>query len=107
MQINADARYGGDLALRRRDVMSNISDFFHIFCRIHRAGSHIVRRQKGQFTGINKAKSAGRRRSGWAPRGAYQIIRRLPPKDGEFQYVIRSAYEDHHRVAKEGELSRN
>jgi hypothetical protein len=42
-----------------------------------------------------------------APRGAYQIIRRLPPEDGEFQYVIRSAYEDHQRVAKEGELSRN
>jgi hypothetical protein len=42
-----------------------------------------------------------------APRGAYQIIRRLPAVDGEFQYVIRSAYEDHQRVAKEGELSRN
>jgi hypothetical protein len=25
-----------------------------------------------------------------APRGAYQIIRRLPSKDGEFRYVIRS-----------------
>lgn len=27
--------------------------------------------------------------------------------EGEFQYVIRSAYEDHQRVAKENELSRN
>jgi hypothetical protein len=43
-----------------------------------------------------------------APRGAYQIIRRLPQgEDGDFQYVIRSAYEDHQRVAKEPELSRN
>jgi hypothetical protein len=40
-----------------------------------------------------------------APRGAYQIIRRLPASEGTFQYVIRSAYEDHQRVAKEYELS--
>jgi hypothetical protein len=38
--------------------------------------------------------------------GSYQIIRRLPAIDGEFQYVIRSAYEDHSRVASEGELTR-
>jgi hypothetical protein len=42
-----------------------------------------------------------------APRGAYQIMRRLPAAQGEFQYVIRSASEDHQRVAKESELSRN
>jgi hypothetical protein len=42
-----------------------------------------------------------------APRGAYQIIRRLPASEGALQYVIRSAYEDHQRVAKENELSRN
>jgi hypothetical protein len=42
-----------------------------------------------------------------APRGAYQIIKRLPPSEGAFQYVIRSAYEDNQRVAKEYELSRN
>jgi hypothetical protein len=35
-----------------------------------------------------------------APRGAYQIIRRLPAAEGDFQYVIRSPYEDHQRVAK-------
>jgi hypothetical protein len=42
-----------------------------------------------------------------APRGAYQIVRRLPAAEGEFQYVIRSAYEDHQRVVKESDLSRN
>ena len=41
-----------------------------------------------------------------APRGAYQIIRRLPTAEGEFQYVIRSVNEDRQRVAKESELSR-
>lgn len=40
-----------------------------------------------------------------APSGSYQIIRRLPAMDGEFQYVIRSAYEDHERIAREGELT--
>jgi hypothetical protein len=42
-----------------------------------------------------------------APHGAYQIIRRLPVAEGEFQYAIRSTYENHQRVAKENELSRN
>jgi hypothetical protein len=42
-----------------------------------------------------------------AARGAHQIVRRLPPAEGEFQYVIRSAYEDHQRVVKESDLSRN
>ena len=41
-----------------------------------------------------------------APFGSYQIIRRLPATDGEFQYVIRSAYEDNERIAREGELTR-
>jgi len=41
-----------------------------------------------------------------APSGPYQILRRLPAIDGEFQYVIRSAYEDHERVATESELTR-
>jgi hypothetical protein len=40
-----------------------------------------------------------------ASRGAYQIIRRLPETEGEFQYVIRSADEEHQRVARESELS--
>ena len=41
----------------------------------------------------------------YAPSGPYQIIRRRPAIDGEFQYVIRSAYEDHERVARESELT--
>ena len=42
-----------------------------------------------------------------APAGPYQITKRLPAVDGEFQYAIRSAYEDHERVAMESELIRN
>ena len=38
--------------------------------------------------------------------GPCQIIRRLPAQDEKFQYVIRSEYENHQRVAKESELSR-
>jgi len=41
-----------------------------------------------------------------ASRGTYQITRRLPAAEGEFQYVIRSANEDHERFAKESELTR-
>ena len=40
------------------------------------------------------------------PPGPCQIIKRLPAASGEFQYVVRSEYEDHQRVAKESELSR-
>jgi hypothetical protein len=36
-----------------------------------------------------------------APSGPCQIIRRLPALEGEFQYMIRSEYESHQRVAKE------
>ena len=40
--------------------------------------------------------------------GPYQIIKRLPAReDGEFQYEIRSAVEDHNRVARESELTRH
>jgi hypothetical protein len=35
-----------------------------------------------------------------------RFIRRLPESEGEFRYVIRSTYEDHERVAREGELTR-
>jgi hypothetical protein len=34
----------------------------------------------------------------------FQIIQRLPLTDGEFQYRIRSAFEEHERVASESEL---
>jgi hypothetical protein len=37
--------------------------------------------------------------------GPDQFIRRLPATDGEFQYVVRRANEDHERVARESELS--
>jgi hypothetical protein len=38
--------------------------------------------------------------------GPYQIIRRLPETEGEFQYVIRSTNEDHERVVRESDLTR-
>jgi hypothetical protein len=39
--------------------------------------------------------------------GPYQIAKRLPAaENGEFQYEIRSGYEDHSRVARESELTR-
>jgi hypothetical protein len=39
--------------------------------------------------------------------GPYQIAKRLPAaEDGEFQYEIRSGFEDHGRVARESELTR-
>jgi hypothetical protein len=39
--------------------------------------------------------------------GPYQIVRRLPATDdGEFQYEIRSAVEDHNWAARESELTR-
>jgi hypothetical protein len=42
-----------------------------------------------------------------AASGPYQITRRLPAAvDGELQYEVRSAVEDHNRVAKESELTR-
>jgi len=34
----------------------------------------------------------------------YQIMHRLPPSAGEYQYRIKSAYEEHERVASESEL---
>jgi hypothetical protein len=38
--------------------------------------------------------------------GPSQILRRLPAaEDGEFHYEIRSAVEDHNRVARESELT--
>jgi hypothetical protein len=40
------------------------------------------------------------------PRGAYKIVKQLPERDGELQYRIKSAAEDHERVAGESELSR-
>jgi hypothetical protein len=40
-----------------------------------------------------------------APRGAYEIIARLPQgDDGQFEYRIKHSGEVHERIAKESEL---
>jgi hypothetical protein len=41
-----------------------------------------------------------------AAHGAYIIIKRLPERDGEFYYGIKSVSESYERVAREGELRR-
>ena len=41
-----------------------------------------------------------------APSGPYQITRRLPEADGEFQYAIKCAFEDHERIILESDLTR-
>ena len=38
--------------------------------------------------------------------GRFEIVRLLPPRDGEFQYRIKSIDEPHERVAKESLLRR-
>ena len=39
------------------------------------------------------------------PRSAYKIIKLLPERDGELQYRIKNAAEDHERAAGESELA--
>ena len=39
-----------------------------------------------------------------AATGDYQVLCRLPRRDGEYQYRIKSAHEPHERVVKESEL---
>jgi len=39
--------------------------------------------------------------------GAYVIIKRLPKRDGEFEYQIKSIHELHERVVREGQLRTN
>jgi hypothetical protein len=41
----------------------------------------------------------------WAPRGAYVVTAKLPEREGEFEYRIRSAIEDNERMARESELA--
>jgi hypothetical protein len=36
--------------------------------------------------------------------GSYEVVRQLPYGEGEFQYRIKSAREQHERVVKESEL---
>ncbi len=40
-----------------------------------------------------------------AARGAFEVIKQLPERDGQFEYRIKSSREPHERVAKESELS--
>jgi hypothetical protein len=37
--------------------------------------------------------------------GSYEITKRLPERDGEFEYRIKSMKEPHERVARESELT--
>jgi hypothetical protein len=39
-----------------------------------------------------------------APRGAYVVTAKLPERDGQFEYRIRSATEQHERMVRESEL---
>jgi hypothetical protein len=39
------------------------------------------------------------------PGGAYVVTRRLPERDGEFEYRVKSANEAWERVVRESELS--
>jgi hypothetical protein len=43
---------------------------------------------------------------GFSPRGVFEVVRLLPPRDGEFEYRIKSADEPHERVVKESLLRR-
>ena len=38
------------------------------------------------------------------PRGAYVVIRKLPERAGEYEYRVRSSYEQHERVVRESQL---
>ena len=38
-------------------------------------------------------------------RGAYEILKQLPERDGELQYRIKCAVEEHERIALESELA--
>ena len=40
----------------------------------------------------------------WAARGAYVVTAKLPERNGEFEYRIGSAIEEHERLARESEL---
>jgi hypothetical protein len=37
--------------------------------------------------------------------GSYVVVKRLPHRDGEFEYRIKNAAEPHERVARESELA--
>ncbi len=39
------------------------------------------------------------------PGGAYTVTKKLPERDGEFEYRVKSANEPHERAMREGQLS--
>jgi hypothetical protein len=39
------------------------------------------------------------------PEGAYTVTKRLPERDGEFEYRVKSVNEPHERVVPESQLS--
>jgi len=39
------------------------------------------------------------------PGGAYVVTKRMPERDGEFQYRVKSVNEPHERVVRESEMS--
>jgi hypothetical protein len=39
-----------------------------------------------------------------APRGAYVVIKRMPEHNGEYEYQVRSSYEQYQRVVRESQL---
>jgi len=41
-----------------------------------------------------------------AARGAYEVTKQLPERNGEFEYQIKSSGEPHARVVRESELSK-
>jgi hypothetical protein len=40
------------------------------------------------------------------PGGVYEVTKQLPYDGREFEYRIKSAHEEHERVAREGELTK-
>jgi hypothetical protein len=40
------------------------------------------------------------------PGGVYQVIKQLPHNGRDFEYLIKSAREDHQRIAAESELTK-
>ena len=55
--------------------------------------------QVGQAVNIRPAFSRN------VPGGVYQVTAKLPERNGEFEYRIKSMHEPHERVARESELT--
>ncbi len=66
------------------------------------ASLEIVRTCRAQF---KIGQTVFLERSLAAPGGAYVITKRLPERDGEFEYRIKSINEPHERVVRESQLN--